>query len=90
MEGVLEDGLLTREEENALNRYMDHFSLDTNQLDRNGVLTQVGNPAVYTAGFTFINDDRNCEAPHMRRLVRLHLGSEPRPILSRTSLNQEL
>ena len=46
VEGVLEDGLLTRDEENALDRYMDHFKLDQRQLDRNGVLTQVVKSAV--------------------------------------------
>ena len=37
VEGVLEDGLLTFDEETALNRYVDHFNLDRNQLDRNEV-----------------------------------------------------
>ena len=46
MEGTLEDELLTRDEENALNRYIDHFSLTHLQLDSNGVLTQVVNSAV--------------------------------------------
>ena len=46
MEGVLEDGLLTLDEENALNRHIDHFKLDRHQLDRNGVLTQVVKSAV--------------------------------------------
>ena len=38
---ILEDGLFTRDEENALNRYMNLFNLNTYQLDRNGVPTQV-------------------------------------------------
>lgn len=40
VEGVLEDGLITMDEENALNRYIDHFDLNPDQLDRNGVLAQ--------------------------------------------------
>ena len=46
VEGALEDGLLTLDEENALNRYMDHFGLDQDRLDRNGVLTQMVKGAV--------------------------------------------
>ena len=46
MEGTLEDGLLTLDEENALNRYMDHSRLTQLQLDANGVLTQVVKSAV--------------------------------------------
>ena len=38
--------ILTLNEENALNRYMDHFKLNRYQLDRNGVLTQVVKSAV--------------------------------------------
>ena len=41
VEGALEDGLITMDEENALNRYMDHFSLTQCQMNQNGVLTQV-------------------------------------------------
>ena len=43
---ALEDGLLTLDEENALNRYMDHFGLNKDRLDRNGVLTQMVKGAV--------------------------------------------
>ena len=39
VEGTLEDGLLTRDEENALARYADHFRLTPQQLNRNGVQT---------------------------------------------------
>ena len=39
VEGTLEDGLLTRDEENALYRYADHFRLSPQQLNRNGVQT---------------------------------------------------
>ena len=39
VEGTLEDGLLTRDEENALHRYADHFRLSPQQLNRNGVQT---------------------------------------------------
>ena len=46
VEGALEDGLLTMDEENALNRYMDHFGLTQSQMDQNGVLTQVVKAAV--------------------------------------------
>ena len=46
VEGALEDGLITLDEENALNRYMDHFGLTQFQMDRNGVLTQVVKAAV--------------------------------------------
>ena len=46
MEGTLEDGLLTLGEQNALNRYIDHFNLNHEHIDRNGVLTQVAKSAV--------------------------------------------
>ncbi len=46
VEGALEDGLITLDEENALNRYMDHFNLTQAQMDQNGVLTQVAKAAV--------------------------------------------
>ena len=39
MEGTLEDGLLTRDEENALARYADHFGLSPQRLNRTGVQT---------------------------------------------------
>ena len=35
MEGTLEDGLITLDEENALNRYMDHFNLTQAQMNQN-------------------------------------------------------
>ena len=41
VEGVLEDGLLTLDEENALARYADHFGLSQQQLNWNGVQTTV-------------------------------------------------
>ena len=46
VESALEDGLITMDEENALNRYMDHFNLTQAQMDQNGVLTQVIKAAV--------------------------------------------
>ncbi len=46
MEAALEDGLITLDEENSLNRYIDHFGLTQNQMDQNGVLTQVVKAAV--------------------------------------------
>ena len=46
VKGALEDGLINMDEENALNRYMDHFSLTQSQMNQNGVLTQVVKAAV--------------------------------------------
>ena len=46
VESTLEDGLLSLDEENALNRYLDHFNLTRDQVNRNGVLTQVVKSAV--------------------------------------------
>ena len=46
VEGTLEDGLLTLDEENALHRYLDHFNLTATQVDDNGVLTTVIQAAV--------------------------------------------
>ena len=46
VEGTLEDGLLTRDEENALYRYLDHFSITATQADDNGVLTILVQAAV--------------------------------------------
>ena len=43
-EGVLEDGLLTRDEENALNRRTNHFHLKRDQLKRNDILTRLVKP----------------------------------------------
>ena len=45
-QGVLEDGLLTLDEENALARYADHFGLSQQQLNRNGVQTTLVQAAV--------------------------------------------
>ena len=39
VEGTLEDGLLSLDEENALAKYADHFSLTQQDLDRNGAQT---------------------------------------------------
>ena len=36
VEGSLEDGLLTLDEENALHRYLDHFNIAAAQVDDNG------------------------------------------------------
>ena len=46
VEAALEDGLLSLDEENALNRYMGHFSLTREQMNRNRMLTQVIKAAV--------------------------------------------
>ena len=46
VEGTLEDGLLTMDEENALIRYMDHFNITAAQVDSNGVLTTMVQAAV--------------------------------------------
>ena len=44
--GALEDGLLSLDEENALARYADHFSLAQQDLDQNGVQTSLVQAAV--------------------------------------------
>ena len=41
VEGALEDGLLSLDEENGLAKYADYFSLDQHDLDRNGVQTSL-------------------------------------------------
>ena len=46
VEGTLEDGLLTLDEENALARYMEHFALTPEQLNQNGVQTALVQAAV--------------------------------------------
>ena len=46
VEGTLEDGLLTLDEENALTRYMDHFGIAAGQVNQNGVLTTMVQAAV--------------------------------------------
>ena len=46
VQGALEDGLLSLDEENALARYADHFSLTRQALDRNGVQTSLVQAAV--------------------------------------------
>ena len=46
VQGALEDGLLSLDEENALARYADHFSLTQQALDRNGVQTSLVQAAV--------------------------------------------
>ena len=46
VEGTLEDGLLTLDEENALTRYMDHFGITAGQVNQNGVLTTMVQAAV--------------------------------------------
>ena len=43
---ALEDGLLSLDEENALARYADHFSLTQQALDRNGAQTSLVQAAV--------------------------------------------
>ena len=46
VEGALEDGLFTLDEENALNRYINHFNLTQHQLDAHGVHTSLIKAAV--------------------------------------------
>jgi len=46
VEGTLEDGLLTMDEENALHRYLDRFNITATQADDNGVLTTLVQAAV--------------------------------------------
>ncbi len=46
VQGALEDGLLSLDEENALARYADYFSLTQQDVDRNGVLTSLVQAAV--------------------------------------------
>ena len=46
VEEALEDGLFTLDEENALNRYIEHFNLSQSQLDAHGVHTSLIKAAV--------------------------------------------
>ena len=46
VEGALEDGLLTLDEESALHRYLHHFEVSPEQVDGNGVLTSMIKSAV--------------------------------------------
>ena len=46
VEGALEDGLLSLDEENALAKYADHSDLDQHDLDGNGVQTSLVQAAV--------------------------------------------
>ena len=46
VEGALEDGLFTLDEENALTRYINHFNLNQSQLDAHGVHTSMIKAAV--------------------------------------------
>ena len=46
VEGALEDGLFTLDEENALTRYISHFNLNHSQLDAHGVHTSLIKAAV--------------------------------------------
>ena len=46
VEGALEDGLFTLDEENALARYVNHFNLSQSQLDAHGVHTSLIKAAV--------------------------------------------
>ena len=46
VEGALEDGLFTLDEENALNRYINHFNLSQSQTDAHGVHTSLIKAAV--------------------------------------------
>ena len=44
VQDVLEDGVLTRDEENALARYADHLRMTPQQLNRNEVQTPLVHP----------------------------------------------
>ena len=46
VEGALEDGLFTLDEQNALTRYINHFNLSQSQLDAHGVHTSLIKAAV--------------------------------------------
>ena len=46
VEGALEDGLFTLDEESALSRYMNHFNLSQSQMDAHGVHTSLIKAAV--------------------------------------------
>ena len=46
VEGALEDGLFTLDEENALTRYINHFNLRQSQLDAHGVHTSLIKAAI--------------------------------------------
>ena len=46
VEGALEDGLMSLDEENALAKYISHFNLTQQDLDRNGVQTSLVQAAV--------------------------------------------
>ena len=46
VEGALEDGLFTLDEENALNRYINHFNLSQSQTHANGIHTSLIKAAV--------------------------------------------
>ena len=46
VEGALEDGLFTLDEENALNQYINHFNLNQSRLDAHGVHTSLIKAAV--------------------------------------------
>ena len=46
VEGALEDGLFTRDEENGLTRYINHFNLSQSQMDAHGVHTSLIKAAV--------------------------------------------
>ena len=46
VEGALEDGLFTLDEENALTRYINHFNLSQSELDAHGVHTSLIKAAV--------------------------------------------
>ena len=46
VQGALEDGLLTLDEENSLHRYLHHFEVLPEQVDGNGVLTSMIKSAV--------------------------------------------
>ena len=60
-QGALEDGLLSLDEENALAKYADHFSLTQQDLDQNGVQTSLVQAAV-------LRDDALGDVPQRQRV----------------------
>ena len=69
LEGSLEDGLFTLDEENALTRYINHFTLRQSQLDAHGVHTSLIKAVV-------LREIAEGVVPDRRRLVRLQPGPD--------------
>ena len=47
VEGAIEDGLISLDEEAALTQYVGHFDLTQEELDRNGAQTTLSRPPEY-------------------------------------------